>query len=304
MTHSFFNDESSIPSSAQKSSPFRRFLQTLTYPVRRLLGKSSVDDQLRETLEELIEDRSSIKAPIDGDERLLLGNVLSLRNSTAQDLMIPRADIIAVHDNMSAQDILGLAGKTGFMRFPIFKDSLDNVIGVVHVKDLLNLPQSEKPLQIKPLIKDVCFISPAMRTLDLLLYMRETGTKMAIVVDEYGGIDGLVTLSDLMEEIVGDIQDAQEAAPPQIHHHNDTIIADGRLDVDEATDYLGINIVPQEHSDDVDTIGGLVTSLAGHVPARGELIKHPFGFDIEVLEADPRRVKKVKFNGFDKLLNK
>ena len=278
-----------------KKSGFKKFLYSILTPFRIILGKKNVEDHVRETLEEIIEDRSSIKEPIDGDEKVLIGNVLSLINSTAQDLMIPRIDIVAVQENMTAQDILGLAGKTGYMRFPIFKGSLDNVIGVVHVKDLLNVSQSETPLKIKPLIKDVCFISPSMRSLDLLLYMRETGTKMAIVVDEYGGIDGLVTLNDLMEEIIGDIQDAEEATTPQIQTINDEIIADGKLDVEEANEYIKKNIVPEDLLDEVDTIGGLVTSIAGHVPARGELIKHPFGFNIEVLEADPRRVKKVKF---------
>jgi magnesium and cobalt transporter len=293
MENSFDKSKESLGSS--QTSSLKKFLDGLLTPFRMIFGKKNVEDQVRETLEEIIEDRSSIKEPIDGDEKVLIGNVLSLRNSTAQDLMIPRIDIVAVQENMSAQDILGLSGKTGYMRFPIFKTSLDNVIGVVHIKDLLNISQSETPLKIKPLIKELFFISPSMRSLDLLLYMRETGTKMAIVVDEYGGIDGLVTLNDLMEEIIGDIQDAEDATLPQIQIINDEIVVDGRLDVDEANEYMQENIVPENLVDEVDTIGGLVTSIAGHVPARGELIKHPFGFDIEVLEADPRRVKKVKF---------
>lgn len=267
----------------------------------RKIRRQENDATLRETIEELIEETNGRPTTIDSDEKVLLGNVLSLRDSTAQDIMIPRADIVAVPINISGPDLIALVAKSGYSRFPVYRDTLDNVVGMVHIKDILGWSQSQKPLKIKTLIQDVLFVAPTMRTLDMIFQMKQTGTKMALVVDEYGGIDGLVTLSDLMEEIIGDIQDVHDITTPQLQIKADgSVSADARVRLEEVEEKLGYNLHLPESEDGIDTLGGLITTIAGHVPSRGELIQHPKGFEFEVLEADPRRIKKLCIRGFKK----
>jgi magnesium and cobalt transporter len=145
-----------------------------------------------------------------------------------------------------------------------------------------------------------------MRTLDLIFQMRETGTKMAMVVDEFGGIDGLVTFPDLIEEIIGDIQDAQDRTPSYqlVERADGTIVADARVTLEEIAEKYSINLIVEGLEDEIDTLGGLVVALAGRVPARGELITHPAGLEIEVVDADPRRVKRLYIRGIEKLVTK
>ncbi len=253
------------------------------------------DGTLRETIEELIEESEEEEPSIDSDERQLLGNVLSLRDLTAYDVMTPRADILAVPITIDEQELVAQFVKTRVTRMPIYRENLDNVVGMIHIKDVLSWLQSKKPLKVNSLLREVLFISPAMRTLDLLPQMRETGSKMAIVVDEYGGVDGLVTFASLIEEIIGDIQDAHDLVPStQIQIRADgTIVTDGRTTFEELEEKLDRKLPLNGHDEDIDTIGGLVTFLAGRVPIRGELITHPSGVEFEVLDADPRRVKRL-----------
>lgn len=256
------------------------------------------ETNLRETLEELIEESSPTESSIDMDEKVLLGNVLSLRDSTAYDVMIPRADIVAVPASISGPDLIAIVAKTGHSRFPVYRDTLDNAIGMVQIKDILGWTQSQKPLKIRSLVKEILFVAPSMRTLDLIFQMKETGIHMALVVDEYGGIDGLVTLSDLMEEIIGDIQDVQDQTTPQLQKRpNGTVVADARVSLEEAQEKLNYEFALEDMPEDIETLGGLVITLAGRVPVRGELIKHPKGVEFEILEADPRRVKKFCLHG-------
>lgn len=276
-------------------SPKGRLLMSLRRFWRKLRRRES-DNTLRETLEELIEEGVDTESSIDLDERELLGNVLSLRDLTAEDVMIPRIDIIAIPQEATEEELLGALIRARLKRLPVYRNTLDEVIGMVQIKDVLAWKASGKPLNMKTLIRDVLFVAPTARTLDLLFQMRETGTKMAMVVDEYGGIDGLVTFSDLIEEIIGDIQDAQDRGNlPQLIKRNDgTIIADGRVTLDELQEKFDLNLVDDELEDEVDTVGGLVTTLAGRVPARGELIQHPdHKVEFEVLDADPRRIKRL-----------
>lgn len=261
----------------------------------RKLKKNDNDSSLRETIEELIEEVHEIEPSIESNERELLGNVLNLRDLTAYDVMLPRADIIAAPVSISAQDIIQQFVKFGVLQILIYKDNLDNVIGMLHVKDILAWKSSKKPWVIKTLLRDVLYISPTMRTLDLLLKMRETGSKVAVVVDEYGGVDGLVTFSNLIEEIIGDIQDAREQSPSvQIEIRPDgTIVADARTTLEELNDATGSKFPLNDDDEDIDTLGGLVVLLAGRVPIRGELIRHPSGIEFEVLEADPRKIRRL-----------
>jgi CBS domain containing-hemolysin-like protein len=261
---------------------------------RRLLRQE--DTSLRETLEELIEDAQETESSIESGERTLLGNVLNLRDLTAADVMIPRADITAVSHKISAQELLATMTRTGLSRIPVYKDDLDNVIGMISMKDMLAWAQTKGDFTIRQVLREVLFISPSMRTLDLLLQMRQNGSKMALVVDEYGGIDGLVSFSDLIEEIIGDIQTAHDQTPPMhIQKLPDgNVIVDARYELEELEKLLNIKLATDDMDDDIETIGGLVVTLAGHVPVPGELVAYsPIGFEFEVLDADPRRVKRI-----------
>lgn len=254
------------------------------------------ENSLRETIEELIEESDNSESSIESDERTLLGNILSLRDLTAQDAMIPRIDIIAIPLDATEEELLGTFIRSRLNRLPVYRNTLDEVVGSVQIQDVLAWKISGKPLQLRSLLKEVLFISPAMRTLDLIFKMRESGTKMALVVDEFGGIDGLVTFSNLMEEIIGDIQDAQDQPMPQrlFKRPDGNIVADGRVMLDEIEETFDICLTVGDLEDEIETIGGLVTSLAGHVPSRGELIAHPDqNVTFEILEADPRRIKRL-----------
>lgn len=271
----------------------------MTNFLKRIIKKftrSEGDASLRETLEELIEESGEEESSIASDERQLLGNVLDLRDLTAHDVMTPRADIVAIPTNISQEDLMDLFIKTGVSRLPVYQDVLDQVIGTIDIKDLLGaLARQQSSFQINSIRRDVLFISPTMRTLDLLLQMRETGRKMAIVVDEFGGVDGIVTFASLIEEIIGDIQDAHSKTPKsQITVRPDGLItADGRTTFEELDDVVGSEMNLKLANEDVETLGGLVVAIAGRLPVRGELIKHPRGPEFEVLDADTRRIKRL-----------
>lgn len=269
----------------------------------RLITRSDTDNSLRETIEELIEDADEANPSIESDERLLLGNVLNLRDRTAEDTMVPRADIVAVPLTITEPELLATFTRSRHTRLPVYRTNLDDVIGMVEIKDVLTWTATQKQLDLKLMVRDVIFISPTMRTLDLLFQMRESGTKMAMVVDEFGGIDGLVTFSDLIEEIIGDIQDAQnDGSRPQLVERADgSILADARVTLEEISEKYAVDLIVEGLEDDIDTLGGLVVALAGRVPTRGELITHPVGLEIEVVDADPRRVKSLYLRGIQKL---
>lgn len=277
-------------------SPLSRLWVKLKRHIRHLL-RLDAENSLRETIEELIEESDGSETSIESDERTLLGNVLNLRDLTAQDVMTPRVDIIAVPLDVTEEELLGTIIRARLQRLPVYRNTLDEVVGMVQIQDVLAWKATEKPLQLKSIVKDVLFISPAMRTLDLIFEMRESGTKMALVVDEFGGIDGLVTFSDLIEEIIGDIQEAQDHPFPQqrlIKRPDGGIIADGRVMLEEIDEAFDLDLTIEDLEDEIETVGGLVTSLAGHMPTRGELVSHPNEkITFEILEADPRRVKRL-----------
>ena len=259
------------------------------------LFKSRSAENVRETLEELIEDRSGSEMPIDDHERILLGNVLRLRDVTTADVMVPRADIQAVDVRTDLKTLVNIFTDSGHSRLPVFRRTLDDVIGMVHHKDVLHQSQQAPGVTLSHLLRRVLFVSPSMRVLDLLLEMRLKRIHMALVVDEFGGIDGLLTIEDVVEQIVGEINDEHDTDPdPDLKiGANGIIEADGRALITRFEELVG-PVLSDEEREEVDTLGGLVFFLAGRVPARGELITHPAGFEFEIIEADPRRVKRMR----------
>jgi len=270
-----------------------------TFISSKLLGKKKLQaksgKKLRASLVELIDEHAEGGSAIASDERELLGNVLDLRELTAADVMVQRVDIVAISQDVSEEELINQFVRSRLQRLPVHRESLDDVLGSVNIQDVLAWKATNTPLNLKSMIREVLFISPTMRTLDLLFQMREKGIHMAVVVDEFGGVDGLVTFSDLMEEIIGDIQDAREHEVPEHARRPDgTIVADGRVNLDLLEESYELFLIIDDWEDEVETIGGLVSSLAGHVPARGEVIKHPNKkVEFEVIDADPRRIKRL-----------
>jgi CBS domain containing-hemolysin-like protein len=261
----------------------------------RQLRRSKGSESVREALEELIEDRDDSGVPIDDHERVLLGNILHLRDVTAYDVMVPRADVVGVEADTGLAELTELFTRCGHSRLPVYRGTLDDVVGMVHLKDMLAVMRVDKPFQMHRIVRRVLFVSPAMRVTDLLLEMRLKRTHMALVVDEYGGIDGLVTIEDVVEQIVGEIEDEHDRTnePDMVVRPDGVIEADARTPLVEFEEAVG-PVLTDEERDDVDTLGGLVFFIAGRVPARGELIAHPSGLEFEVVDADPRRVKWLR----------
>ena len=257
------------------------------------------DEMLRESLSELIEESEDEQGPFNREERLMLMNILKLHRLRVDDVMVPRPDIVAIEVDAPLDKVVEAMHEAFHSRLPIYQDTLDHVLGFVHIKDLLAYWEGRTDFNLVDVAHDVLFVPPTMSVLDLLLRMREGRIHMALVVDEFGGTDGLVTIEDLVEEIVGEIEDEhdQVEAPTIEERPDGTLVADGRADIDEFEARVGVDLLPEERDEDIDTLGGFVFSLFGRVPQRGELISHPSGLEFEVLDADPRRVKRLRVCG-------
>ena len=260
------------------------------------------EDALRDALEEIIEEAEAEgetpanEEPITAGERGLLRNILRLRDLSARDVMVPRADIVAVAEDTGPEALISELGSHGHSRLPVYRETLDDIIGFIHIKDLLNARAGGRPFELKKLLRQVLFVAPSMRVLDLLLQMRLSRQHLALVVDEFGGIDGLITIEDLVEQIVGEIEDEHDVAegPKLIPRPDGTLMADARATIREFEERVGPVLTEQERAADIDTLGGLVVSLAGRVPSRGELVTHPSGVAFEVIDADPRRIRRLR----------
>jgi CBS domain containing-hemolysin-like protein len=279
--------------------------------VRARLGLGA-QQTLRETLEE------AVRAEIDGDstfsatERDMLLRLLRLGGLSVEDVMVPRADIIAIEEQATVADLLRLFNEAGVSRLPVYHDTLDDPRGMVHVKDLLRyfsaaaasdgqgaaVPADKfgLPLSKTGLMRPVLNVPPSMPAVNLLVRMQGTRNHIALVVDEYGGTDGLVTIEDLVELVVGDIEDEYdvEEAANITEDARHGLVAQARTPVAELEAHLGVKLLNAGDEEDVDTLGGLVTNRLGRVPVKGEVLSHESGFDLEVLDADPRRVKRLR----------
>lgn len=291
------NDDRSSPAPAAAPPDQTSVGETLRGWLRALRGSRS-EDSVREALEELIEEGDIDETPIDADERRMLGNILRLRERTVHDVMVPRVDIVAVEAGASLADVMARMIGEGHSRLPVYRNTLDDVIGMVHIKDVAAWRGADAEFSLGGILRKILFVSPSMRVMELLLDMRTKRSHMALVVDEFGGIDGLVTIEDLVEEIVGEIEDEHDRTdgPMLIRRPDGTLDADARASVEELEAITG-PLLSDEEREDIDTLGGLVFSEAGRVPVRGELIRHPSGIEFEVLDADPRRIKRLRIRG-------
>lgn len=263
--------------------------------LRRLWRTNGSESSARDTLEELIEEREEAEVPINDDERLLLANILDLRDRDVRDVMVPRADIMAVDIESGLDELVRLMTDEGHSRIPVYRETLDDARGMVHIKDVLVWHGREDEFSLSKIVRPVLFVSPFMRVPDLLLEMRVKRCHMALVVDEFGGIDGLLTIEDLVEEIVGEIEDEHDRhdEPDLSERADGTLVAEARVSIEDLEESTG-PFVSEDEREEIDTIGGLVFALAGRVPIRGELVGHPSGVEFEVLDADPRRIKRLR----------
>lgn len=259
------------------------------------------DATLRSAIEGYIEDLNSgaVGASISSHENILISNVLQLRDMTAADIMVPRVDIVAVEINTSREEFLSLLAEKQFSRIPVYRETLDDVLGVVLMKDVLAYLAAGRDFALSELVRDVQVVSPAMPLPDLLLQMRQSRRHMCLVVDEYGGIDGLVTLGDVIESIVGELDDEhdQDSSPQIVEEKDETLIADARVDIEEFETRYG-SFLSEEEREDADTLGGLVYSIAGRIPARGEVLRHDSGLVFEILDANPRLISRLRIKNF------
>ena len=254
-------------------------------------------------------------------ERAMLGNVLKLRSVRVADVMVPRPDIVAVSVGSTLADLLRVFRTAGHSRLPVYDETLDDPRGMLHIRDFLNhvaagaeatqgaltpgpeaghlgLIDLSQPLSEAGLLRPVLFVPPSKPAIDLLLKMQATRTHMALVIDEYGGTDGLVSIEDLVEIVVGDIEDEHDetAGPAIVAEGEDGFIADARAPLEAVSEAIGFDLSGGEAAQEVETIGGLVASLAGRVPVRGEIVAGPEGLEFEVLDADPRRLNRVRIH--------
>lgn len=235
------------------------------------------------------------------DGRDIVGQARAFKSLRVADVLTPRADIVAVDLETPFNDLLARFVDAEHSRMPVYRETLDDPVGVVHVKDVFKLvanggrPDDEDEV-LANLKRDVIYVPPSMPCTALLAKMQATRTHMAIVIDEFGGVDGLVTMEDLVEAVVGDIDDEyDETIGPQILARGAGVYeADARIDLEDVDEMIGHDLMNEELDEDIDTLGGVVSALAGRVPQRGEVITHPDGFELEVLEADPRRIRRIR----------
>lgn len=306
-------------SSSPAGAPQRRagFLERLG----RFFGLRA-GSTLRDDLADALSQQRSGPAAFSPGERAMLNNILRLREMRVEDVMVPRAEIEAVDLSTTLGELLAHFERSGHSRMPVYGETLDDPRGMVHIRDLvaylvrtarqkrragrkptvavesgldLGNVNLGRPIGELSIMRNVLFVPPSMLASDLMARMQASHMQMALVIDEYGGTDGLVSLEDVVEMVVGDIEDEHDEDEPMIRQTGDGIyVVDGRAEIEEVTEAVGDAFKAGEHAEDVDTIGGMIVNALGRVPTRGEVVQALPGFELHVLDADPRRVKRVR----------
>src|SRR5215467_7337171 len=296
--------------------------------LRTFLGWKS--SSIRADLEVVLETGAAAESGFSPEERAMLKNILGLRERGVEDVMVPRADIVAVQKDISLGELVKVFEVAAHSRLVVYDDTLDDPTGMVHIRDLigymanraaasastkarrkkpftagldLNAIDLSVPLSSTRLVRTILFVPPSMPAIDLLAKMQATRIHLALVIDEYGGTDGLVSIEDIVEQIVGDIEDEhdEDATVGVVRQPDGSYLANARANLDDVTATVGAEFDVGEAAQDVDTLGGYLVTRVGRVPVRGELVPGPSGFEIEVLDADPRRIKRVRiYRGRDR----
>ena len=288
----------------EETSWFERLLATFG------LGE---EPDLRELIEKAV--ARSKEDTLTAQQRAMLFKILRLGKLTVEDVMVPRADIIAVEESILVDDLMRVFREAEHSRLPVYRETLDEPLGLIHIRDLMSWITTEaetegetelalakvdlrRTIAAIKITRDLLFVPASMSVVDLLLKMQTTRIHLALVVDEYGGTDGLVTIEDLVEEVVGEIEDEHDVEDEPLIRTDLRLgmLADARTPIEELEKHLDLQLVSAEQEEAIDTLGGLVFSIAGRIPARGELVRHPSGIEFEVLDADPRRIKKLRIH--------
>ena len=265
------------------------------------LFRSNQKEELKNVIEDLIDENKSSTEKIDDGTKNIFKNVINLSDKCIEDVMIPRADIDAVSSDIKIDKLITFINKTKHSRIPVFQENLDKIIGMIHIRDLFeevnNKKKRENLSPSKKITRKILFSSPSMKILDLLLKMRSEQIHMSIVVDEFGGTNGLVTIEDLVEEIVGEIKDEHdfEEIEEIKKISKKTYDVSARLPVEDLEKKIG-GYFTDEEKEDIDTVGGLVFNLLGKIPSRGEVINHKSGLEFTIRDADTRKIKRILVN--------
>jgi magnesium and cobalt transporter len=269
--------------------------------LRHMLGRQP-EHSLRESIAELVQEAADEQLvageqpELDRQERALIANVLRLRETTADDVMVQRADIVAMRVDVTLEQALQQIRTEGHSRLPVYREQLDDIIGMVHIKDVFAYVGRPEAFSLEAILRKPLMVAPQIPVLDLLLQMRQQRMHLALVIDEYGGVDGLVTIEDLVETIVGDIADEHDEvqAAMVVERPDGALDINARLPVEEFEHRMGPVLSEDERDADIETVGGLVFTLAGRVPTKGEVISHPSGIEFRVLDADPRQIRRLR----------
>lgn len=271
--------------------------------ILHVLGRRGTEQTLRQSIAELVEEAGAApQTPgeelpeLDRQERALIANILRLRGTMANDVMIPRADIVALRADLTLDETLQRLREEQHSRLPIYRDQLDDILGMVHIKDVFAYIGRPEEFSLEKMLRRPLMVAPQAPVLDLLVQMRQARVHLALVIDEYGGVDGLITIEDLVETIVGDIADEHDDEVPLVMERPDgTLDIAARLSIEDFEEKMGPVLTPEERASSIDTVGGLIFTLAGRVPAQNEIITHPSsGAEFQVLDADPRHILKVR----------
>jgi magnesium and cobalt transporter len=271
--------------------------------ILHVLGRRGTEQTLRQSIAELVEEAGTApqhpgddQPELDRQERALIANILRLRSTIAIDVMIPRADIVALRADLTLDETLQRLREEQHSRLPIYRDQLDDILGMVHIKDVFAYLGRPEEFSLEKMLRRPLMVAPQAPVLDLLVQMRQARVHLALVIDEYGGVDGLITIEDLMETIVGDIADEHDDEVPLLTERPDgTLDIAARLSIEDFEEKMGPVLTPEERASSIDTVGGLIFTLAGRVPAQNEIITHPSsGAEFQVLDADPRHILKVR----------
>jgi CBS domain containing-hemolysin-like protein len=268
--------------------------------MRALIFGDGGETTLRDEIEEAIDEADEAR-PVAGDlspaERQMLRNLLHFGESTAGDICVTRGDIIAVPSTISFDDLVRAFADAGHSRLPVFGESLDTIVGMIHIKDVFNANiDANRDRSMPALMREPLFVPESMGVIELLARMRAERTHLAIVIDEFGGTEGLVTIEDVVEEIVGDIEDEhdEEEGGMLTLLEDGLWEADARIELEELQKAVDPRLTSED--DDIDTLGGLVFLMAGHIPAKGECITHPSGWTLEAIDSDPRKIIRVRLH--------
>ena len=271
---------------------------------KEIQEKNKIDKELEQFVAKRI-NADDLKGNSLSHENELLKNLAGLRGITASDVMVPRINIVSVGMSDDFNEIVRQLIVANHSRVPVRNESLDDIVGIIHIKDVLAHLYSKEKKEIKSLLKEPIFVSPSISLLDLLHEMRIKRRHLALVVDEYGGIDGLVTIEDLVEELVGEIEDEHDSLTEcRLDKMPDgSLIVEARIAIDLLEDFL-ISIKQQDLNEEIDTLGGFIISIAGRVPVIGEVVRHSSsGLEFEILDADPRRIVLVRIRGLNDISN-